>query len=278
MPFDFSAVVDLDRYPILALEKAEGRALIAGSQSSLAERAICVLPGFIREAALARMAGEAEAVAPLGHYLSQPRCSYELDEKGDWPPEHPRRLRHDSSYRQVLSCQIRNDGLLRKLFLWPVLTDFVRQALGRAELHTCSCPYLALSLHIAAEGDRNGWHFDPNDGVVTLMLRQPDAGGAFEYAPYIRSDENQNYDSVSALFAAPERLALRPEISAGDLVLFNGRLSMHRVSPVGATKHPRIMAIFSYNQRPDMVFSQAYIDHVRSYPQDATSLHGTEPS
>lgn len=273
--YDFSAVLDLDRYPILNLDSAEGRALIASCQSSLAERAVCVMPGFVREAALEQLAGEANAAAPQGHHINQPRFSYELDEKGDWPPEHPRRQRHESSYRQVLSCQIRNDSLLRRIFLWPVLTNFVRQALGFRELYTSACPYLALSLHIAGEGDRNGWHFDPNDGVVTLMLQQSDAGGAFEYAPYIRSDNNQNYDAVSALFAAPERLAQRVKISPGDFVLFNGRRSIHRVAPVGPTRHPRIMAIFSYDQRPDQVFSQTYIDYVRSFPQGETSLRGT---
>ncbi len=277
MPFDFSALVDCDRYPIGALDSAEGRALIAGCRASLARTAICVLPGFIRQAALARMAEEAESVAPLGHYLSGPRCSYELDETGDWPPGHPRRLSHDSSYRQVLSCHIRNDGLLRKLFLWPDLTDFVGRALGHEVLYTSACPFLALTLHVAGEGDRNGWHFDPNDGVVTLMLQKPDAGGVFEYAPYIRSDEAENYDGVSALFADPAGLAQRPAISAGDFVLFNGSRSMHRVSAVGPTKQRRIMAVFSYDQRPDMIFSQAYIDHVQSFPQDITAK-GTDAS
>ncbi len=79
-------------------------------------------------------------------------------------------------------------------------------------------------------------------------------------------------DAVSALFTAPESHARRPAMAPGCFVLFNGRLSMHRVSPLGRTKRPRIMAIFSYDQRPDMVFSKSYIDHVRSFPQDAVSV------
>jgi hypothetical protein len=48
--------------------------------------------------------------------------------------------------------------------------------------------------------------------------------------------------------------------------------SIHRVAPIGATTKPRVMAIFSYDQRPDDCFSQSYIDRVRSFPQVAPHL------
>lgn len=266
-PLDVTDLVDVERYPILALEGDDGKALVARCRQALSDNAICVLPDFVRPEAVTRMAREAEAVAADGHYLDAPRVSYEFDETGNWPEDHPRRVAHDNRYRHVLSCQIRNDTLLRRLFLWPALTEFVRQALALPQLHTSACPYLALSLHVAGEGDCNGWHFDPNDGVVTLMLQQPDQGGQFEYAPYIRSDDDQCYEAVGRLFAAPEAQARRPVIAPGTFVLFNGRLSMHRVAPIGPTQKDRIMAIFSYDQRPDMVFCQEYVDFVRSFPQ-----------
>ena len=264
---DLHEVVDLKRYPITELESDAGRALIAGCREALSRDAICVLPGFVQPDAVASMAAEAQAAAPQGHRIDAPRISYDFGETGDWPTDHPRHVRHDNRYRHVLNCQIPNNTHLRRLFLWPALTDFVRQALGHPRLYTSACPYLALSLHVAGEGDCNGWHFDPNDGVVTLMLQQPDQGGAFQYAPYIRSDEDQRYDAVSALFAAPEEHARQPVIAPGSFVLFNGRLSMHRVSPIGPTSKERIIAIFSYDRDPNMVFEQAYIDFVQSFPQ-----------
>jgi hypothetical protein len=48
-PYDFSAVVDLGRDPILKLNSAEGGALIAHCKIGLAERAVCVMPGFVRD-------------------------------------------------------------------------------------------------------------------------------------------------------------------------------------------------------------------------------------
>ena len=120
---------------------------------------------------------------------------------------------------------------------------------------------------VAFECDLDGWHYDPNDGVITLMLQPSESGGEFEYAPYIRNEQEENYTDVKRLFDSPDTEAQRIKLEAGTFTLFNGRFSMHRVRPVGSTKQPRIVAIFSYDQRPDMVFSQDYIDMLRSFPQ-----------
>jgi hypothetical protein len=272
MTLDLASVVDLQRYPIDDLTRPEGRALVERCRRDLRETAICVLRGFVQAPAVERLMQDATPALKYGHYISEPRMAYEADEAGNWPADHPRRQQHECSYRQVFSYHLRNDGLLRKLFHAEPLTDFVRQALGHETLHPAACPSLALTLHAAGEGDRNGWHFDPNDGVVTLMLQRSDSGGDFEYAPYIRDDQQQNYEGVAALFADPDRHARRISITPGDFVLFNGRYSVHRVAPIGPTAKPRVMAIFSYHHSPGYCFSQGYIDHVRSYPQDAPHL------
>ena len=99
------------------------------------------------------------------------------------------------------------------------------------------------------------------------MLQPSEFGGEFEYAPYIRNEQEENYTGVKRLFDSPDTDAQRIKLEAGTFTLFNGRFSMHRVRPIGLTKQPRIVAIFSYDQRPDMVFSKDYIDMLRSSPQ-----------
>lgn len=272
MALDIGSVVDLGRYPIADLDAPAGRALVERCRADLRENAICVLRGFVQQAAVERLMQDAAPALKYGHHISEPRGAYEADEGTDWPDDHPRRMQHPCSYRQVFSYHLRNDGMLRKLFHAEPLTEFVRVALERKTLHPAACPSLGLTLHSANEGDGNGWHFDPNDGVVTLMLQRSDSGGDFEYAPYIRDDEQQNYDRVAALFADPDTHARRVAITPGDFVLFNGRYSVHRVAAIGPTAKPRVMAIFSYHHSPGYCFSQSYIDHVRSFPQDAPHL------
>ena len=264
-------LIDLDRYPIDQLESDAGRDLIEICHNNLATQAIALLPGFIRPNAIFEMAEEAQGLVHQAHRYDQPRAAFY---------EHPnhhhrardgwstlRSKRHPNRYCQILNYQIPNNSNLRAIYLWPNLTEFVRRVLDVDTLYPSLCPHLALTMKVAFEGDLDGWHYDPNDGVITLMLQPSESGGEFEYAPYIRNEQEENYIGVKRLFDSPDTEAQRIKLEAGTFTLFNGRFSMHRVRPVGSTKQPRIVAIFSYDQRPDMVFSQDYIDMLRSFPQ-----------
>ena len=168
-------LIDLDQYPIHDLDSNAGRDLVSKCQQSLADTAGALLPDFVRPDALSRMATEAEQLVEVSHRYDRPREAFlghprygdgDLDEFGDLK----KRL-HDNRYNQVLNYQIPNDSDLRALYLWPDLTEFVRRVLNRDNLFPSQCPHLALTMKIAFEGDQDGWHYDPNDGVVTLQLQ-----------------------------------------------------------------------------------------------------------
>ncbi|MCP4766118.1 MAG: hypothetical protein GY875_07585 [Gammaproteobacteria bacterium] len=111
--------------------------------------------------------------------------------------------------------------------------------------------------------DTDGWHFDTNDVVFSLLLQTPEAGGEFEYAPYIRSASDENYAGISRVVDDPQGSAQRPAMGLGDFNVFMGDLSLHRVTPViGARK--RIVALFCYDREPGMVFGQSYIDELQA--------------
>ena len=178
-----------------------------------------------------------------------------------------RSARHPNRYCQILNYQIPNHSDLRAIYLWPPLTEFIRQVLNVEQLFLSQCPHLALTMKVAYEGDTDGWHYDPNDGVITLVLQTADSGGEFEYAPNIRNKIDQNYAGVDRLFKSPDIEATRLALEPGTFTFFNGRHSMHRVRPVGSTRQPRIVSIFSFDQRPDHFFAQSYIDKLRRFPQ-----------
>ncbi|MXZ73865.1 MAG: phytanoyl-CoA dioxygenase family protein [Gemmatimonadetes bacterium] len=269
-PASPATLVDVDRYPLEDLDSRDGQAFLASCQSGLEEQSICVLEGFLNPRTVAGMVRETSALIPLGYYYDRPRTSYEGNDYVDrtWPAGHPRTIEHINRYRQVLNYQIPNDSLVRSVFHWPALTEFVRRMFGFDTLYTSACPHLALTLQIAHEGDSNGWHFDSNNGNITLLIQAPDSGGAFEYVPDLRADHDEHYDDVRAFFESPGKRVRRTDIRPGTLVLFNGKYALHRVSPVGPTKRPRIIAIFSYDKRPDQLFSRDYIEMVRSFRQD----------
>lgn len=259
-----ATLVDLAKYPIDDLESPGARELIAACRRDLDERALCLLPGFVKPDALGQMAAQAEALAPAAYPKDNLRTPYSFLCNRGFPPEHPRSALFLSQSNSVLADQFPQDNLIAALYRWDPLTDFVREALGCERLYRSACPHLSLMVTVMHEGGTLGWHFDTNDGVVSLLLQQPDEGGCFEYAPYIRSEEDENYPAVARLFAGEPGTAIRPDIAAGTFVLFKGRRSCHRVAPVGRTARPRMIALLSYDERPDMVFPESTVRNAMS--------------
>ena len=99
------------------------------------------------------------------------------------------------------------------------------------------------------DGDRLQWHFDQTDFVVSLAIQSAEAGGDFEVVPRIRSADDERYADVAAVLAGDrsrvETLAMTP----GTLLIFEGRHSLHRVSPV-AGKRLRHVGLLAYDTKP----------------------------
>jgi predicted 2-oxoglutarate/Fe(II)-dependent dioxygenase YbiX len=104
---------------------------------------------------------------------------------------------------------------------------------------------------MAEEGNGFPWHFDTNNFTVTLAIQNAESGGAFEYAPNIRAG-GENFEEVSRVLAGTSNKVKTLNLEPGDLQLFRGRYSLHRVAPLTGNR-PRYVAIFSYVDQPDMV-------------------------
>jgi len=272
-------LIDTEKYPIDDLDSPAGTRLLEQCHEALENKALCALHEFVRPRAVKLMNEEAVPLVKFAPYRNENGpFGYVSDRSQQWPDGHPKRTPIPNRYRQVLNHHIPNDSLIRKLYLWSPLTEFVRRVFGASTLYRSQCPHLSLTMKVAGEGDTDGWHYDPNDGVVSLLLQKPDQGGQFEYAPYLRTKSDERWDDVAHLFANPEKLAQRPRMEAGTFVFFNGNLSMHRVIPVGVTAKPRMIALLSYDQRPDQVFGQRYINHLRSFPADADEQRAGAPA
>ena len=249
-------IVDLDRYPLTEIDGTRGKQLVATCYRELKEHSICLLPNFIRPAALGALVDESAALAPKAYRTDRLRTPYSWRCNQGFPADHPRSALHPNRLGGVLGHQFAENALLRRLYEWKPLTELVRRALGFETLYPCADPHVSFTIHVMDEGDELAWHFDTNDGVISLLLEQADEGGHFECAPYIRAEEDENYPALARLFAGETGLSVRPDMPPGTFVLFNGRRSCHRVTPVGSTRQPRTIAIFSYDEHPGMVFDE----------------------
>ncbi len=172
------------------------------------------------------------------------------------PEADPRRKFFDRSNAFIPADNFRPEGALRTIFDCEGFDTFIRECLGEPEdrFFRYADPLADVIVNAAGEGNGFPWHFDTNNFTVTLALQNAERGGAFEYAPMIRDSQNEHFEEVSKVLDGTSKKVISLELEPGDLQLFKGRYSLHRVAPmVGPT--PRYVAIFSYVDAPNMVGS-----------------------
>lgn len=249
-------IVDLGRYPIADPESPEARSLVAACRAQLAESSLCLLLDFVTADALAAMTAEAEGLLPQAHHTEHWRASaHGKGGPGDGTiPEATR-----ASIDAIANDRLAADSPLRRLYEWDALTAFVAAVLGGQPLHRTADPLVSCMLTVCHRGDELGWHYDPNDGVVSLLLQASEAGGAFEFAPGIRGEDPEAEAAERAVLEGRCDKVLRPPLAPGTLSLFNGHRALHRVAPVTG-RRARIIALFNYTAEPGYRFS----DDIRS--------------
>ena len=171
------------------------------------------------------------------------------------PPEHPVRRFDDRSNAFVPADNFGPDSPLRSIYEHPDFMPFIREALAEPEnrFFRYDDPLADVIINLVEEGNGFPWHFDTNNFTVTLAIQNAEAGGAFEYAAGIREGD-ENFDEVSRVLNGTSDKITVLELEPGDLQLFRGRYSLHRVAPLKGDR-PRHVAIFSYVEEPGMVGS-----------------------
>jgi hypothetical protein len=254
---DPAQLVDLRRYPILNPDAPAAVALVARCRAELRASGACILPGFLTAVALARMADEARAVAPSAHWGARGPGGTAYLEPPDpgFPEGHPRRRLQQSSVGAIAYDLIPPGQALRQLYEWGGLMNFIERVVDRGRLYRYADPLGALNIAIMREGDRLFWHYDQTDFVTSILLQDCEAGGAFEYVPMIRQPGNENYDRVGRLLDGDRSEVVRLDIRPGTFVFFEGRQSIHRVSPIEG-KTDRHIALLGLDARPDTCSSE----------------------
>lgn len=249
-PADAARGIDLERYPILSLGSPAGRALVEHCRAQLGASGACELPGFLGAEATERMAKESESLIPLGHYAAGPATVYLELPDATRPEGHPRRALGRAAVSAIAYDRIPPAHALRRLYEWDPLMTFVAAALGKPRLYRYADPFGALNVAAMQEGDELFWHFDQTDFVVSIALRDAQGGGDFEVAPRIRSRDDERYDAVARVLAGDRTPVRRIPMTPGTLLLFEGRDSMHRVTPIRGGVE-RLVALLAYDTKPD---------------------------
>ena len=257
-----SEYVDLIRYPIHEVGPAR-KALIKESNLAIKDDGCVVLKGFVRQERISELVAECDRVESRGHRNFTRTNPYFLNDREDLPLTHPLRRFYDRSNAFVPADNFGSESILRAIFDWSAFSPFIKEVLGEENFFPYADPLADVTVNLAEEGGGFPWHFDTNNYTVTLAIQNAEHGGDFEYSPMVRSLIDENYEIVEKVLDGDKNLIKTLKLEPGDLQIFKGRYSLHRVAPLAGLRK-RYVAIFSYVAEPGMVSS----------PQRAKELYG----
>lgn len=274
-PVALADLVDLERYPLDRAGHSGLDAAVRNARNELEATGCAIIRELLSPAAIETLDAEIVANKHTTHYSTQVMNPYfHTHVDPDFPAHHPVNTFIERSSGFIPGDSWGTGGPMDSLFRAGALTRFVAACLSVGELHCYADPLAGLTANILDPGQQFPWHFDTNDFAVTVLVAEADDGGLFEYVPVIRSHGDEGFDRIQAVLDddPPTRewvhtLDLRP----GDMQIFRGRHSLHRVTRVDQHSRSRHAAIFAYTrdagvigrvERTRQLFGRVLPEHV----------------
>ncbi len=249
-PHDY---VDTARFPIDS-PGADRDALVEHVHAELGDTGCAVLKGFVCADRIAPLVAECDRVAVHGHRNFNRTNPYFTADHPHLPASHPLRRFYDRSNAFVPADNLGADSIIRGIYEWPPFAPFIQATLGESCFYRYADPLADVIVNLAEAGGGFPWHFDTNNYTVTLAIQNAESGGDFQYSPHLRSATDENYAGVEAVLDGEPRLIRTLVLEPGDLQIFKGRYSLHRVMSLAGPR-VRYVAIFSFVAEPGMVGS-----------------------
>jgi len=255
--------IDLGRYPIHRRQTEAHTRLVETSRAQLREEGFVSLPNFVNRDVVDRVTAAIVQLERdgIGFYSRDSHNvfleEHKVSNQSSSNDLHPRFIEMKSSKLILNACDLAESpsialAHLDKLFSSSLVIDFISEVL-ETKVYPSVDQYGKYYANIYNESDGLSWHLDRSQLSISLTLRPSLSGGEFEYAPNSREIVERwgemPHDVAAALQA--QRVELRvPKLTIGDLYIFRGANSLHRVSPV--TEGKRVNIIFTYNSEPNV--------------------------
>ena len=246
--------VDTRRYPLDDPDDPAWHDVVTRARAELRAQGATVLRDVVRPERRELLRAQGDEVAGAAHTEVARVNVYNTDPDADLPDEHPARVVLQRRNAFVARDRIPAGHLVQRLYAHPGLHRLLAACFEVPAVHPLADPYAGLTLNVVAPGGDHPWHFDTNEIAVSLLTRAPESGGVFEYCPGLRAAGDENHAGVRAVLDGDRGPVRRLELRPGDLQLFRGRFSLHRVSTVHGDS-PRHAAILAFSDRPGVVGS-----------------------
>ncbi|MFT7475293.1 MAG: hypothetical protein ACI81L_002231 [Verrucomicrobiales bacterium] len=264
------AIVDLDTYPIHRMESSDRADLVAETRTQMDAHGCCRISDFIRPEAIDAMLREAVDLRPKTFWAEQSHNPYASPADDSLPADHPRNTFQDRMSGFINSDLLPMDSPLNTIYASNVFTHFVWDSLGTPKpIYQWADP-LGRNPYGVMETDHYfPWHFDGNEFTVSILVQKATSGGVFEYVPDIRQPNDENFEHVQHILGGGRDGVRELDLVPGDLQLFKGRFSMHRVTRIVGPK-TRYIALPTYVYDP---WRMNRPHHAIQYYGRATTLH-----
>lgn len=263
-------IVDLDTYPIHKMDSTVRSDLVAETRDQMDRYGCFRISDFIRVEAVEQMLAEAQSLHDQTTWSVMTHNPYASPDDTSFPDGHPRRFFQHRESGFINSDLIAYDSPLNRIYDADVMTHFVWECLGTERpIYKWADP-LGCNPYGVMESDHYfPWHFDGNEFTVSILVQRAESGGIFEYVPDIRQPGHENYERVQAVLEGSREEVRVLDLQPGDLQLFKGRYSMHRVTKiVGDTT--RYIALPTYVHDP---YRMNRPHHSTTFYGRATELH-----
>jgi hypothetical protein len=250
-------LLDLGRYPLDRDDDPAVAAAIDDARAALRSTGCAIVRGLVSAGGVAALDREIVSRKHTTHYSTQRMNPYfHTARNPEYPEHHPVNTFIARTSGFIPGDSWDPSGPMSTVFRSPTLIGFIASCLELDELHCYADPLAGLTANILDPGQQFTWHFDTNDFAVTVLVASADEGGRFEFVPGIRSDGDEGFDRIQAVLddeptarSTVTTLDLRP----GDLQIFRGRHSLHRVTRVAENSAPRHAAIFAYTAEAGVI-------------------------
>jgi len=246
--FDLSDIIDLKKYPIDDLDNPITQKLIKDCRERLDYDGCALIKDLVKPESLDRMQAEAERL-------------YDNKDDESLPADHPKRSFQERSSGYINSDILEPNSDLRAIYASEPVTKFVGECLGVSPLYIWADPLGCNPYSIMDPDNYFPWHFDGNEFTVSILVQESEAGGVFEYAADLRSPEDENFEGVKKVLNGSRDGVNQLDLRPGDMQIFKGRFSMHRVTKITGERR-RVIALPTYVTDPYSVNRPAHSIHL----------------
>jgi len=238
-------IINTEKYPINDIGSLKYKELIDYTRKQLNEDGCCVLSNFIRSDSITRMKEEVDRNLNKIYFTSDKHNPYFTKEDKTLYKEHPNRIFTVRQSGYLNSDDLEKESELNRFYDSEETLKFVSDSLEVFPLYTWADPLGKNPYSVMHTDHYFPWHFDGNEFTLSILVQKTEKGGSFEYAPDLRRVDNENFEDLAKVLRGDRGPVKSLDLKPGDLQIFKGRFSMHRVTKIEG-KTSRYIALPTY--------------------------------